>query len=51
MEDTKVSHILKKDDTSLPSNYMPISLLCQAGKVKERCIYKHFYNYAIMTEF
>ena len=42
-----VSPIFKKDDRSLPSNYRPISLLCQAGKVMERCIHKHLYNYVL----
>ena len=32
-KEAKVSPIFKKDDRSLPSNYRPISLLCQAGKV------------------
>ncbi|MCW4249933.1 MAG: reverse transcriptase family protein [Candidatus Thiodiazotropha endolucinida] len=35
----------KKDDKSLPSNYRPISLLDPVGKVMERCVHKHLYNY------
>jgi hypothetical protein len=37
---------LKKGDTSLPSNYRPISLISCVGKVMERIIYKHVYNQA-----
>ena len=44
---SNVSPIFKKDDQSLPSNYRPISLLCQAEKVMERCIHKHLYNYVL----
>ena len=46
-KEANVSSIFKKDDRSLPSNYRPISLLCQAGKVMERCIHKHLYNYVL----
>ena len=35
----------KKVDRSKPSNYRPISLLCQPGKNMERCIHKVLYNY------
>ena len=41
----------KKDEKSLPRNYRPISLLCQAEKVMERCIYKYLYNYVIYNQF
>ena len=37
--------IHKKDEKSLPSNYRPISLLSSSGKVMERCVHKHLYNY------
>ena len=40
-----VSPIYKKDDRSLPSNYRPITLLNQVGKVMERCVHKRLYNY------
>ena len=46
-KEANVSPIFKKDNRSLPSNYRPISLLCQAGKVMERCIHKHLYNYVL----
>ena len=29
----------------MPSNYRPISLLDPIGKVLERCVHKHLYNY------
>ncbi|MCG7867795.1 MAG: reverse transcriptase family protein, partial [Candidatus Thiodiazotropha taylori] len=44
-KDANVTCIHKKDDRSLPSNYRPISLLCQAGKIMERCVHKELYNY------
>lgn len=40
-----VTAIFKKGDTSLPSNYRPISLISCVGKVMERVIYKHVYNH------
>ena len=40
-----ISPIHKKDEKSLPSNYRPISLLSSPGKVMERCVHKHLYNY------
>ena len=33
-----------KKDRSLPSNYRPVSLLCQPGKSLERCVHKELYN-------
>jgi hypothetical protein len=36
---------IKKEDSSLPSNYRPISLISCVGKIMERVIYKHIYNY------
>ena len=44
----KVSNVLplyKNDDKSLPSNYRPISLLSNIGKLQERIIFKHIYNH------
>ena len=46
-KEANVSPISKKDEKSLPSNYRPIFLLCQAGKVMERCIHKYLYNYIV----
>ena len=40
-----VTAIFKKGDTSLPSNYRPISLISCVGKVMERVVYKHVYNH------
>lgn len=37
--------IYKKDDRTQPSNYRPVSLLSNLGKLMERCIHKHVYNY------
>ncbi|MCG7879605.1 MAG: reverse transcriptase family protein, partial [Candidatus Thiodiazotropha endolucinida] len=44
-KDGYLTPIHKKDDKSLPSNYRPISLLDPVGKVMERCVHKHLYNY------
>ena len=45
-----VTAIFKKGDTSLPSNYRPISLISCVGKVMERIIYKHVYNHLIQNK-
>lgn len=42
-----VTPIYKKADPSQPSNYRPVSLLSCLGKLMERCIHKHLYNYVI----
>ena len=44
-----VAPIYKKDDRSLPSNYRPITLLNQVGKVMERCVHKRLYNHIIVN--
>ena len=40
-----ITALHKKEDRSLPSNYRPISLLCQPGKSLERCVHKELHNY------
>ena len=45
LKDGNITALHKKDDRSIPSNYRPISLLCQAGKSLERCVHKVLYNY------
>lgn len=40
-----VISIFKKGDSSLPSNYRPISLISCVGKVMERVVYKNVYNH------
>ena len=42
--------LFKKGDKSLTSNYRPISLLCCIGKLMERCVYKHVYNYLFLNQ-
>ena len=49
-KEANVSPIFKTDEKSLPSNYRPISLLSQAGKVMERCIHKYLYNYIVSNQ-
>ena len=47
-EDWKKSHVSpipKNDDTSLPSNYRPISLLSNIDKAFERCTFKYINNH------
>lgn len=43
----KVMPLFKKGDRHSPSNYRPISLLSTVGKVFERVIFKHLYNYFV----
>ena len=40
-----VSPICKKDDSSVVSNYIPISLLSTVGKILERIVHKHIFNF------
>ena len=46
-KNANVTPIHKKDDEILPSNYRPISLLSQMGKIMERCVHKCLYNHVI----
>jgi len=39
--------LFKKGEPCCPNNYRAISLLSCVGKLMERCIYKHLYNYLI----
>ena len=44
----KVAHVTslhKKEPKELCNNYRPISLLRCVGKLLERCVHKHVYNY------
>ena len=44
----KIAHVIaifKTGDSSLPSNYRPISLTRCVGKVLKRVVYKHVYNH------
>ena len=40
-----VTPIFKKDDPSVVSNYRPISLLSTVGKVLEKIVHKHLFNF------
>ena len=40
-----VSPIYKKDEPSVVSNYRPISLLSTVGKILERIVHKHIFNF------
>ncbi len=40
-----VMPLFKKGDNEEPSNYRPISLISCVGKVMERVVFKHLYNY------
>ena len=44
----KIAHVIalfKKGDTSLPSNYRPVSLLSCVSKILEKIVYKQIYNH------
>ena len=43
-----VTPLFKKGDKSIPSNYRPVSLPSSSGKILERIIFKHMYNF-LMT--
>jgi hypothetical protein len=44
----KIAHVIaifKTRDSSLPSNYRPISLISCVGKVMEKVVSRHVYNH------
>ena len=44
----KIAHVIaifRKGDTSLPSNFRPISLINYIGKLMERVVHEHVYNH------
>ena len=48
-KEANVLNNYKKEDKSPSSNYRPISLLCQAGKPMEQCIYKNLSNLIVSS--
>ena len=44
-KEANVTPIFKKDDPSVVSNHRPISLLSAVGKVLEKVVHKHLFNY------
>ena len=42
-----VTPVFKKDSPGILNNYRPISLISIVGKVMERCVYKHIYNFLL----
>ena len=44
-----VSPVFKKESRGYFHNYRPISLLSVIGKVMERCVYKHIYNFILVN--
>ena len=48
-KEANVSPNYKKEDKSLSSDYRPISLICQAGKPMEQCIYKYLSNLIVSS--
>ena len=49
-KEANVTPVHKKNDKQIISNYRPISLLPVLGKVFERIIFKHLYNYLISND-
>jgi hypothetical protein len=44
---TNVTPVFKNDSPGILKNYLPISLISIIGKVMERCVYKHIYNFLL----
>ena len=44
-----VMPLFKKGSPDAPSNYRPISLISTVGKLMERVVYKHLYNFSALT--
>ena len=44
-KESNVLSLFKNGDKSLPSNYRPISLLSNKGKLQERIVFNNTYNY------
>ena len=50
--DWQLAHLMPlfiKGDQQLPSNYRPVTCISCVGKVMERIIHKHIYNYLIQN--
>ena len=45
-----VMPLLKKAELNLASNYRPISLISCVGKLFERVVFKHLYNYFLSNK-
>ena len=41
--------LFKKGDRVISSNYRPVSLLSNIGKIQERIVFKHMYNHLPAT--
>ena len=50
-KEANVTAVFKKGDSSLSTNYRPISLLNVLGKVFEKLLYKQIFNYLADTDF
>ena len=48
-KESNVIPVHKKDNTSDPNNYRPISLLSNVGKLMERCVHKHLNEYLMIN--
>ena len=46
-----VTPIYKKSNRTNNFNYRPVSLLGCLGKLTERCVHKHLYNYVVSNNF
>ncbi|MCG8048840.1 MAG: reverse transcriptase domain-containing protein [Candidatus Thiodiazotropha endolucinida] len=44
-KEANVTPLHKKDDPSMVSNYRPISLLSTVGKIMEKIVHKHMFNF------
>ena len=42
-----IMSLFKKGNTNMSSNYIPIALLSCVGKLMERVVYKHLYNFFV----
>ena len=39
----------KKGDSSDPSNFRPVSLLCRIGNLQEQIVFKHIHNFKFIN--
>ena len=49
-KEARIMPVFRKGDQNLPNNYRPIALLSTVGKLFERLLHKHIYNFLLSND-